>query len=215
MNSNIHQFSWSLFDAMPIVGIVRHFTMEEWINLLPIFFEEGFTNIEVTLNTPGAAKMIEHARVEFGNAINIGAGTVCTLEDYALAIAAGASFIVTPIVVKEVIEKAVESGVPIFPGAFTPTEIYTAWNLGASMIKVFPASSLGPDFIKSVKAPLPNIKLMPTGGIGLDNMKAYKNAGADGLGIGSPIFPTALIQLKNENNMRKHFKAFKEQWEMV
>jgi 2-dehydro-3-deoxyphosphogluconate aldolase/(4S)-4-hydroxy-2-oxoglutarate aldolase len=80
------------------------------------------------------------------------------------------------------------------------------------MIKVFPASSLGPDFIKAVKAPLSNIKLMPTGGIGLDNLKAYKNAGADGFGIGSPIFPTALIQSKNENNMRKHFKAFKEQW---
>lgn len=215
MHKNTAHFSWSLFDAMPIVGIVRHFTMEEWITLLPLFYEEGFTNIEVTLNTPDAVKMIQYARATFGDTLNIGAGTVCSIEDYAIAIAAGASFIVTPIVVNEVIEKAVQSGIPIFPGAFTPTEIHTAWKLGASMIKVFPASSLGPNFIKAVKAPFPNIKLMPTGGIGLDNMKAYKNAGADGFGIGSPIFPTALIQSKNENNMRKHFKAFKEQWETL
>src|SRR5690606_18081736 len=105
------------------------------------------------------------------------------------ALDAGAQFVVTPITDEEVISACVERDIPIFPGAYTPTEIYKAWSLGASMVKVFPASKLGPDYIKEVLAPLQQIHLMPTGGVGLENMEAFYKAGAKGFGIGSQLIP--------------------------
>jgi 2-dehydro-3-deoxyphosphogluconate aldolase/(4S)-4-hydroxy-2-oxoglutarate aldolase len=130
-----------------------------------LFFENGFTTLEVTMNSPGAADMIRKLSTDYEDRLNIGAGTVCTIADLNEALAAGASFIVTPVLVEEVIIAAVERNVPIFPGAYTPSEIYRAWSLGASMIKVFPATKLGPEYIKDVLAPLPQIRLLPTGGV--------------------------------------------------
>ena len=206
-------FSWTTFEKVPIVGIIRNLSANDFEKLLPLYIEAGFTTIEVTMNTNGATGMIKKAKTNFGEAIHVGAGTVCNLQDLQDALEAGADFIVTPIVVKEVIEKCVAMDVPIFPGAFTPTEIYTAWSLGASMVKVFPASHLGPEFIKAIKAPFPQIKLMPTGGVGSDDLKKYKGAGADAYGIGSPLFPNQLIKSSNETEIFNHFKSFFEKWQ--
>jgi 2-keto-3-deoxy-6-phosphogluconate aldolase len=107
----------------------------------------------------------------------------------------------------------VEAKIPVFPGAFSPTEIYTAWSLGASMVKVFPISQLGPGYIQSIKAPFPQIKLMPTGGVGLEDIKSYKEAGASAFGIGSPMFPSSLIKTLNETDIFNYFKSFREKWE--
>jgi 2-dehydro-3-deoxyphosphogluconate aldolase/(4S)-4-hydroxy-2-oxoglutarate aldolase len=98
--------------------------------------------------------------------------------------------------------------VPVFPGAFTPTEIYEAWSLGASMVKVFPATSLGPGYIKDLKAPLSQIKLLPTGGVTLSNLADFFGAGADGVGIGSQLFDKRLIQDKNWTGLKAHFQEF-------
>ena len=206
-------FSWVKFEKVPIVGIIRNISSDAFERILPLYVQVGFTTIEVTMNTQGAESMIRKAKAVFGDSINIGAGTVCNLIDLQKALDAGADFIVTPIVVADVIQKCVGYDVPVFPGAFTPTEIYTAWSLGASMVKVFPASHLGPDFIQSVKAPFSQIRLMPTGGIGSDDIARYKKAGADAFGIGSPLFPTQLIKTSNDENIFNHFKTFMEKWE--
>jgi 2-dehydro-3-deoxyphosphogluconate aldolase/(4S)-4-hydroxy-2-oxoglutarate aldolase len=206
-------FSWIKFEKVPIVGIIRNISSDAFEQILPLYVQVGFTTIEVTMNTPGAESMIRKAKAVFGDSINVGAGTVCNLIDLQKALNAGADFIVTPIIVTEVIEKCVAIDVPIFPGAFSPTEIYTAWSLGTSMVKVFPASHLGSAFIQSVKAPFPQIRLMPTGGIGSDDIARYKIAGADAFGIGSPLFPSQLINTSNEVNIFNHFKTFMEKWE--
>lgn len=202
------KFSWSLFHRMPIVGIVRNLTMEEIIQILPLYADAGLTTIEITMNTPGAEEMIRYARTNHGSALNIGAGTVCNKEDLKKAVASGAQFIVTPILQKKLIQYCVKREMPIFPGAFTPSEIYKAWLWGAPMIKLFPAKTLGPEYVKDIKAPLQEIKLIPTGGIDADNLESFKKAGASGFGIGSPLFLKKLIEAKDWAGLTEHFKKF-------
>jgi len=201
-------FSWELFQKVPIVGIVRNVSLEDLIQILPIFREAGLTTIEITMNTPGAEEMIAYALEKESDGLNIGAGTVCTKEDLSLALDAGAQFIVTPIINKKVIKSCVKKGVPVFPGAFTPTEIYNAWTLGADMVKIYPATSLGPEYIKDLKAPMNQLKLLPTGGVSLDNMSDFIKAGANGLGIGGQLFDKKLIQEKNWEGLKVHFQQF-------
>jgi 2-dehydro-3-deoxyphosphogluconate aldolase/(4S)-4-hydroxy-2-oxoglutarate aldolase len=206
-------FLMEKFEELPIVGIVRNIKAKDFERILPLYIQAGFSTIEVTMNTLGAEGMIKKAKSDFGNSIHIGAGTVCTMNDLHKALDVGADFIVTPIVVNDVIEKCVATKIPVFPGAFSPTEIYTAWSLGASMVKVFPSSLLGPGYIQSIKAPFPQIKLMPTGGVGLEDIKSYKEAGASALGIGGPLFPNKIFTSLNESDIFNYFKSFKEKWE--
>jgi len=201
-------FSWELFRKVPIVGIVRNVSLEDLIQILPIFREAGLTTIEITMNTPGAEEMIAYALEKESEGLNIGAGTVCTKEDLSLALDAGAQFIVTPIINKKVIKSCGKKGIPVFPGAFTPTEIYNAWTLGADMVKIYPATSLGPEYIKDLKAPMNQLKLLPTGGVSLDNMSDFIKAGANGLGIGGQLFDKKLIQEKNWEGLKTHFQQF-------
>jgi len=206
-------FLMEKFEQLPIVGIIRNMKANDFERILPLYIQAGFTTIEVTMNTAGAEEMIKKAKSIYGDTINIGAGTVCNVNDLQKALEVGADFIVTPIVNKDVIEKCVALKIPIFPGAFSPTEIYTAWSLGASMVKVFPISQLGPGYIQSIKGPFPQIKLMPTGGVGLEDIKSYKEAGASAFGIGSPMFPNSLIKSLNEMDIFNYFKSFREKWE--
>ena len=207
------QFDFGGFESLPIVGILRNIKSESLSSILPHFVEAGFSSIEITMNTPDAGKMIADTISSHGNRLNVGAGTVCSLGDLENALNAGANFIVTPVVVKEVIKECVRLGIPVFPGAFSPTEIYEAWSLGATMVKVFPASSLGPDFIKSVKAPFPHIKIMPTGGIETKDLSVYRKSGADAIGIGGPLFPNSLIEKGEWSKLSDHMKEFKKAWE--
>jgi 2-dehydro-3-deoxyphosphogluconate aldolase/(4S)-4-hydroxy-2-oxoglutarate aldolase len=138
----------------------------------------------------------------------IGAGTVLNLELLQRALAAGATFIVTPVVNVEVIEECVRRKIPVFPGAYSPTEIMRAWELGATMVKVFPAETLGPSYVKAIKAPLPQVKLMPTGGVDLKTLGAYKKAGADGFGVGGPLFDRARVEAGDWNWIETQCRAF-------
>lgn len=209
MNTKItHPFSWELFRKAPIVGIIRGLSFEEIRQILPIYRDAGLTTIEITMNTLDAEAIIQYASEHEQNGLNIGAGTVCTKDDLKKALSAGAQFIVTPVLDKKVVKACVKRNTPIFPGAFTPTEIYAAWKLGAAMVKVYPAMSLGPSYIKDVKAPLNELKLLPTGGIDLANLKTYVKAGADGVGIGSHLFNKTLIQEKNWSGLKRHFEEF-------
>lgn len=203
-----HSFSWELFNKAPLVGIIRNVSPDDLKRILPIYREAGLTTVEITMNTPGATDMIRYALENEHYGLNIGAGTVCTKEDLELALEAGAQFIVTPVISKKVIKSCVKKGIPVFPGAFTPTEIYNAWSLGASMVKIYPATSLGPEYIKDLKAPMNQLKLLPTGGVGLENMAAFLKAGANGLGIGGQLFDKELIKNKNWDGLKAHFLQF-------
>lgn len=201
-------FSWPLFNKIPIVGIIRHIPAADVSQILPVYQAAGLTTVEITMNTPEAETMIRAARQQYPDTLNVGAGTVCSEADLELALAAGAQFIVTPVINKKVLKTCVKKGVPIFPGAFTPSEIYKAWSLGASMVKVFPTTQLGPGYIRDVKAPLNQIKLLPTGGITLQNMGDFLKAGADGFGIGSHLFDKQLIDKKDWDGLKNHFQSF-------
>jgi 2-dehydro-3-deoxyphosphogluconate aldolase/(4S)-4-hydroxy-2-oxoglutarate aldolase len=199
---------------MPVVGIIRGLSVDEIDFVLPIYKEAGFTTIEITLNTPEALSVIGSLANQYDGTLNVGAGTVCTLDDLAAALDAGANFIVTPIFKSEVVKKCVSLQVPIFPGAFSPTEIYEAWELGASMVKLYPASVVGPAYVSAVLAPLNKVKLMPTGGIHLSNMLAFMKAGATSLGIGSELFDKKIIQKRDSEAMLNHFKLFAQQMQL-
>lgn len=200
-----------LFLSSPIpviIGILRGFEPEVVENIASSYHRAGFSFLEITLNSPGALETI--AGLEKASGLTIGAGTVCNTHDLEKALSAGAQFIVCPVLDADVIRECVQLGVPVFPGAFTPTEIYTAWTLGATMVKVFPAGTLGPGYIKEVLAPLPQIALLPTGGINLSNMGEFIRAGARGFGMGSHLFPKSLIDQKKWAALYEHMLAFKE-----
>ena len=183
-----NNYNLALFKTLPVIGILRGFQEDETLALVQAAGRGGLTNLEITMNTPHASRLIALARKTAGQAMNIGAGTVLNETHLDAALEAGASFIVTPIVVPAIIERCRRDNIPIFPGAFTPTEIARAWDLGATMVKVFPADMFGPAYLRAVKAPLSDARLMPTGGVRLDNVEEWRAAGADAYGVGSPLF---------------------------
>jgi 2-dehydro-3-deoxyphosphogluconate aldolase / (4S)-4-hydroxy-2-oxoglutarate aldolase len=203
-------FSLDSFLSVPIVGILRNITLDELQEILPIYYEAGLKNIEITMNTPLAGSLIKYALSNYKGKLNIGAGTVYNMDLLNEALDAGASFIVSPNIDEVVIKRCKEINIPIFPGAFTPSEIYKAWEWGASMVKVYPATSVGPQYIKDIRAPFDFIKLMPTGGIDLHNIRDFLEAGAESVGIGSHLFNKRLIKEKNWSALRKHFVLFFE-----
>ncbi len=204
----LQTFSWSLFDRMPVVGILRNIHPDTVYRLVPAYQAAGLTTLEITMNTPGAASIIETLSRQYNGRLNIGAGTVRNTSDLEAALKAGAGFIVTPVLDEQVIKECVKLGIPVFPGAYTPTEIYRAWHLGAPVVKVFPATSLGAGYFKDVLAPLNDIKLMPTGGVSLDTIPGFHKAGAVAYGIGGPLFDKELIRKEDWEGLERHFRKF-------
>ncbi len=208
-------FSTELFQQVPVVGILRGFDPDLMCGLVGAVRRGGLTNLEVTMNSPAASEQIAIAVREAGGSLNVGAGTVTSLPLLEQALAAGAQFIVTPTVTEPVIGECVRRGIPVFPGAFSPTEIYRAWELGATMVKLFPAEKLGPSFVRGIKGPLPQIKLMPTGGVDLKTLEAYWKAGAEGFGIGGPLFDPARVGNRDWSWVEQRAKAFVEAFQQA
>ena len=208
--TNKSSFSWERHQITPIVGIIRGLGIEDVRELAKVHENSEFYTVEITMNTTGVTEIIAKIRQEFPK-LNVGAGTVCNLQDLEKALSAGAQFIVTPIIDEAVIKSCVKQNIPIFPGAYTPTEIYKAWSLGASGVKVFPATQLGPRYIKDVLAPLNNIKLVPTGGISKENIKSFFEAGAVGAGLGSTLYNKELIDKKDYVGLQKHFISIRNE----
>jgi 2-dehydro-3-deoxyphosphogluconate aldolase / (4S)-4-hydroxy-2-oxoglutarate aldolase len=153
--------------------------------------------IEITWNSDQPVKLVEMLRSQLPNCV-IGAGTLLTVRDVQEAIAAGAQFLFSPHVNLAMIQAAIQQDVPIIPGALTPTEIVTAWQAGASSIKVFPAQSVGgAEYIRALQAPLGYIPLIPTGGVTLENAKDYLGAGAIAVGLAGELFPKGAIASQN------------------
>ncbi len=204
----MNTFSKDRFQQMPIIGILRGYSPDETNGILGAYRAAGLSTLEITMNTPNALHLIKETAQKYGSDLNIGAGTVCSLNDLEKAVAAGAQFVVTPILDLDIIKRCCEMGIPVFPGAYTPTEIFRAWDAGATMVKVFPAGQLGPDYIRQLKAPLDQLRLLPTGGVGFNNMEAFMEAGADGFGLGSSLFPDRFVKAKNWQALQGHFKKF-------
>jgi 2-dehydro-3-deoxyphosphogluconate aldolase/(4S)-4-hydroxy-2-oxoglutarate aldolase len=148
----------------------------------------------VTMTVPGAVGLIRELAPTMPAGFLLGAGTVTTAETAHAVIDAGATYVVSPVFQPAVIAACHERDVAAMPGCFSPTEIFAAHELGADIIKVFPATSLGPQFIKDVRAPLPQVKLMPTGGVSLDNAHDWIRAGAVAVGIGSALLDAKAIE---------------------
>jgi 2-dehydro-3-deoxyphosphogluconate aldolase/(4S)-4-hydroxy-2-oxoglutarate aldolase len=170
-----------------VVAVVRLDSGEQLIHVAEALMAGGLTAIEFTMSTPGALEMIKQAAAHLGEDVLMGAGTVLDPETARAAILAGAEFIVTPTLNLATIALSKRYGKPIVSGAFTPTEILTAWESGADLVKVFPASVGGPKYIKAVLAPLPQVRLVPTGGVSAENAAEYMKAGATALGIGGNL----------------------------
>lgn len=206
MNNN--KFSLPKFSTLPVIGIIRGLQLDEITDILPIFIKAGFNTIEFTMNTPNATELIQYAAEKYGGLLNVGAGTVCDEKALDRALEAGAQFIVMPIVKETIIKSCVQQNIPVFPGAYTATEIYNAWSHGAEMVKVFPATSLGPDYIKDIRGPLNQIKLVPVGGVNINNCVDFMGAGASGIGVGSQLFDNKKIHEKDWEGLLVHFKLF-------
>lgn len=201
-------FSWTAFEKLPVVGILRNIPRKKVEILAGLYLKAGLTTLEVTMNSEDATASISSLVKSFGAELNIGAGTVCTLDDLEQALGAGAHFIVTPILQEDLIKECVRRKIPVFAGAYTPTEIFKAWQLGASMVKVFPASQLGPAYIKEVLAPLNHLKLLPTGGVTMDNFTDFLSAGAKGLGMGSHLIPKQLLEKEQWTELSLFLSGF-------
>ncbi|WP_369810010.1 bifunctional 4-hydroxy-2-oxoglutarate aldolase/2-dehydro-3-deoxy-phosphogluconate aldolase [Gracilibacillus caseinilyticus] len=170
-----------------VIAVMRNMTPKTIIPVAQALYDGGVTILEITVETPKVLTLIEQVKDKFGDDVIVGAGTVLDAETARAALMAGASFIFSPTVRKETIEMTKRYGAVSVAGAFTPTEILTAYENGADMIKVFPASVLGPRFFKDLKGPLPHIPVIPTGGIDLQNAGEYIKAGAVAIGAGSTL----------------------------
>jgi 2-dehydro-3-deoxyphosphogluconate aldolase/(4S)-4-hydroxy-2-oxoglutarate aldolase len=175
-----------------LVAIIRLPDLSQPIELSRALVEGGFKVLEFTLNSPGALEAIQKVRAEMPD-ILVGAGTVLTTDEAKAAIQAGAQFCISPSVKLPIIEVCKQEGVTVIPGAFTPTEIETAWDAGADVVKVFPSRALGPKYIKELRGPFPNIRLMPTGGIERDMIRDFLKAGAIAVGVGGALFNAEVI----------------------
>lgn len=173
-------------------------------------YNGGIRILEITMTTPDAIGLIKKAVKSLPDDMLIGVGSVLDAETAQKSIDAGAAFLVSPVVKKEIIDKANSFKIPVMAGAFTPTEIQTAWELGSDIVKVFPANILGMDFFKAVKAPMPHLKLMPTGGVNLTNGNDWINAGACAVGVGSALVPGSALQEKDFTAIEKNAKILTE-----
>lgn len=176
-----------------LVAIVRFPKPDPLVKVVQALAEGGVTVTEVTLTVPNALDVIREAKARLGNDVLLGAGTVLDPETARAAILAGADFIVSPGTNVEVIRMCRRYDKLVMPGAFTPTEIITAWEAGADIIKIFPAEVLGPSFFQAMRGPLPQIKLMPTGGVDLSTVGTFLRAGACCLGVGSKLIDPQAI----------------------
>ena len=181
-------------EACGIVAIIRANSANELIDAAAAIHAGGVNVIEVTMTTPNALQVISDVSSAYGDSVLVGAGSVLDAETARAVMLAGAEFIVSPVTRADVIEICNRYGKVVIPGAFTPTEILTAWETGADYVKVFPSSGVGASYIKDIKAPLPHIPLVPTGGINAENAAEFINAGATALGVGSSLVNNQLIE---------------------
>ena len=191
-----------------VVAVIRADSSEQLMDVAKALAAGGVTAMEVTMTTPNALQVITDVRKELGDAILMGVGTVLDAETTRMAILAGAQFAVSPVMKTEIIEMCRRYSVPIVCGAYTPTEALTAHEAGADFIKIFPADGLGPNYIKALKAPLPQLQIIPTGGVDLSTAGDFIKAGCAAVAAGSSLVSKDVLKNKDWAALTETAKAF-------
>ncbi len=182
------------FRELPLLGILRGIELSMIDPIVELSVAAGLSAIEITMNTEGAPGLIEKMIRAAGGRLMVGAGTVLTRETLDQALDAGASFIVLPTMIDEVVEPCVANKIPVFPGALTPDEIYRAWKAGATMVKVFPANRFGPKYFREIHGPLEEIPLLACGGVNDETLPDYFACGAAAVAFGGSIFQKEFLR---------------------
>ena len=192
-----------------LLPVVRASSSDEAMRVIDAIKEGGVSVLEITMTVPGAVKVMEDVTAKFGADVLVGAGTVLDPETARICILAGANFIVSPSTNLETIALCKRYSVPIMPGALTPTEVVTTWQAGADFVKVFPCSAMGgASYIKGLKAPLPQIELIPTGGVNLKTAADFIKAGSSALGVGADLVDVAAIRAGDAKTVTERAKEF-------
>jgi 2-dehydro-3-deoxyphosphogluconate aldolase/(4S)-4-hydroxy-2-oxoglutarate aldolase len=186
-----------------IVAVVRSADSQQLVEVCRALADGGVTTIEITMSVPDALDVVRQVRRSLGDRLLLGAGTILDPETARAALLAGAEYLVAPTVNFEVIRLCQRYNKLVMPGAFTPTEILAAWEAGADVVKVFPAEVLGPAFFKALRGPLPQVRLMPTGGVDLHTAAAFLEAGACCLGIGSQLVDPKAVANRDFDRIRE------------
>ncbi|MBN2121396.1 MAG: bifunctional 4-hydroxy-2-oxoglutarate aldolase/2-dehydro-3-deoxy-phosphogluconate aldolase [Candidatus Omnitrophica bacterium] len=195
------------FRELPLMGILRGIEPDAIEPLVDTIISSGLSTVEIALNTEGACELISRVlEVASGN-LMVGAGTVLNVEDLYRALDSGAGFIVSPVLVDEVVEECVKKKVPVFPGALTPHEIHRAWKKGATMVKLFPAKLFGPAYIKEMKGPFNNVEILACGGVTPNTIRQFLSSGASAVAFGSSVFRQELIRQGKFSHIKKDIKA--------
>src|SRR5438105_710016 len=197
-----------------IVAVVRSPDSQQLVEVTRALADGGVTVVEITMSVPNALEVLRQVRQALGDRVLLGAGTVLDPETARAVLLAGAEYIVSPTVNLEVIRLCRRYDKLVMPGAFTPTEILAAWEAGADIVKVFPADVLGPAFFKALRGPLPQVKLMPTGGVDLATAAEYLKAGAVCLGVGGQLVDAKLVAARQFDRLtelaRKYVDAVRQ-----
>jgi 2-dehydro-3-deoxyphosphogluconate aldolase/(4S)-4-hydroxy-2-oxoglutarate aldolase len=180
-------------EAAGVVAVIRIADPSRLADVVAALVEGGVRALEVTMTVPGAVDLIRQTAPTLPAGFLLGAGTVTDAETVHRVVDAGARFIVSPVYRRPVVEAAQAREVASLPGCFSPTEILEAWDAGADIVKVFPATALGPGYLKDLRGPMPQVKLMPTGGVSLDNAGEWIAAGAVAVGVGTSLLDAAAI----------------------
>ena len=196
------------FRKLPIIGILRGVAPDLLEPLIETIIASGLETIEITMNTENAGQLIRKAKSLARQQLTIGAGTVLDKDSLKSALDSGATFIVTPVLVKEVMDVCVKSGIPVFPGALTPQEIFNAWKAGATMVKVFPAKFFGPDYFREIKGPFPDIELLACAGVTPENLKAYFENGASAIAFGASVFKKEWLAQRDFASIAESIKRY-------
>lgn len=196
------------FKKKPFMAIFRGVGEEVWEPLLETVIAAGLETIEITMNTKNAASLIRQAVKIAGNRLMIGAGTVCSSESLKAALDAGATFIVSPVLIDDIVSSCIQQKIAVFPGALTPQEIYNAWQAGATMVKVFPAKVFGPSYFKEIKAPFADIRLLACGGITPENKNDFFSNGADAVAFGASIFTEERLRNRDFASITERVKKY-------
>lgn len=191
-----------------IIAIMRAQSSDQLITAADAISEGGVRVIEVTMTTPGALHVIEEAKQRYGEEIIFGAGSVLDPETARAAILAGADFIVAPTLNLDMVALCNRYSIPVMPGCYTPTEALTAWEAGAGMIKLFPAGFGGPALVKAFLAPLPQLEIVPVGGVNLDTAADFIRAGASALGVGSSLVNKSLLDSGEMGELTRRAEGF-------
>jgi 2-dehydro-3-deoxyphosphogluconate aldolase / (4S)-4-hydroxy-2-oxoglutarate aldolase len=190
------------------VAVIRTDSIERALRAAEAVIAGGFRAVEITYSFPDATRAIAKLAESNESDFLIGAGTILNRQQVHEAVGAGARFLVSPCVLPEVIDAAHELQIAVIPGAFTPTEIFTAHSLGADIVKIFPAVKFGPEYLKAVRGPLPNIPIMPTSGVDASNVADWFRAGAVAVGAVSSVLDPELIQNGQWNELTKRAREF-------